>query len=468
MQMSPFRPRLARDRAVVRARRASALFGGLAAALAAGALLAAPAEASTTRVFSPVAQTSQKLVFRVTGLRAAQVRTARLVLGGRSQRLSSAAVRRGARRGIVRVRLPGRWRRLAGRAARRTPKLVVRTGSRASLQPSSRPIMPASAPPAPPIVPTPPPIVSTPPPSAPATPAVAAPAANPLAGAKLYVDPDSNARRTADSWRASRPLDAAQMDKIAARSQADWFGDWNANVQAAVDARVTAIAAAGALPVLVAYNIPQRDCGGHSGGGASGAAGYRTWIRQFAAGIGSRRAVVILEPDALAAIDCLAPADQELRLDLLADAVRVLAGHDRVATYIDAGHSGWRPAPQMASRLAAVAVSKAQGFSLNVSNYRWTADEQSYGRSISAALGAKHFVIDTSRNGLGPSADSQWCNAAGRALGPSPTVRTHEPLADAYLWIKRPGESDGACNGGPPPGAWWPEYALGLAQRAGF
>lgn len=467
MQMSPFRPRLARGRAVVRMRRASALLGGLAAVLAAGALLAAPAGASTTRVFSPVAQTSQKLVFRVTGLRASQVRAARLVLGVRSQRLSSAAVRWGARRGIIRVRLPGRWRRLVGRAARRTPKLVVRTRSRASRQPSSRPA-PAPAPLAPPIVPTPAPIASPPPPSGPATPAVAAPAANPLAGAKLYVDPDSNATRTADSWRASRPLDAAQMDRIAARSQADWFGDWNANVHAAVDARVTAIAATGALPVLVAYNIPQRDCGGHSGGGANGAAGYRTWIRQFAAGIGSRRAVVILEPDALAAIDCLAPADQQLRLDLLADAVRVLAGHDRIATYIDAGHSGWRPARQMASRLAAVAVSEAQGFSLNVSNYRWTAGEQSYGRNISAALGAKHFVIDTSRNGLGPSADGQWCNAAGRALGPSPTVTTHEPLIDAYLWIKRPGESDGACHGGPPAGAWWPEYALGLAQRAGL
>ena len=35
----------------------------------------------------------------------------------------------------------------------------------------------------------------------------------------------------------------------------------------------------------------------------------------------------------------------------------------------------------------------------------------------------------------------------------------------AYLWVKRPGESDGPCNGGPSAGQWWPEYALGLAQR---
>jgi endoglucanase len=44
-------------------------------------------------------------------------------------------------------------------------------------------------------------------------------------------------------------------------------------------------------------------------------------------------------------------------------------------------------------------------------------------------------------------------------------VRGHEPV-DAYLWIKRPGESDGSCHGGPPAGAWWPDYALGLARRA--
>ena len=40
---------------------------------------------------------------------------------------------------------------------------------------------------------------------------------NLLSGAALWVDPFSNARRTADGWRVSRPADAAQMDKVAAR-----------------------------------------------------------------------------------------------------------------------------------------------------------------------------------------------------------------------------------------------------------
>ena len=48
----------------------------------------------------------------------------------------------------------------------------------------------------------------------------------------------------------------------------------------------------------------------------------------------------------------------------------------------------------------------------------------------------------------------------------SELVALADSLLDAFVWIKRPGESDGTCNGGPPAGSWWPEYALGLAQRA--
>nr|ABK58684.1 unknown [Streptomyces fradiae] len=32
--------------------------------------------------------------------------------------------------------------------------------------------------------------------------------------------------------------------------------------------------------------------------------------------------------------------------------------------------------------------------------------------------------------------------------------------------IKRPGDSDGPCRGGPEAGQWWPDYALGLARNA--
>ena len=54
----------------------------------------------------------------------------------------------------------------------------------------------------------------------------------------------------------------------------------------------------------------------------------------------------------------------------------------------------------------------------------------------------------------------------GRALGSPSTTETSDSHVDAFLWIKTPGESDGACNGAPAAGVWWGDYALGLAQRS--
>ncbi|MEW2037650.1 glycoside hydrolase family 6 protein, partial [Streptomyces sp. NPDC005534] len=50
--------------------------------------------------------------------------------------------------------------------------------------------------------------------------------------------------------------------------------------------------------------------------------------------------------------------------------------------------------------------------------------------------------------------------------GENPTTKTADPLVDAYLWIKRPGESDGTCKGGPKAGEWWADYALRLAKAS--
>ena len=124
------------------------------------------------------------------------------------------------------------------------------------------------------------------------------------------------------------------------------------------------------------------------------------------------------------------------------------------------------------SRLAQAGVARARGFSLNVSNFDTTASETSYGETIATDLHeATHFVIDTSRNGDGPDTSSEdeptWCNPPGRALGTSPTTHTGNPLVDAYLWIKQPGQSDGSCRPGEPrAGQWWPDYALELAGGA--
>jgi hypothetical protein len=288
------------------------------------------------------------------------------------------------------------------------------------------------------------------------------PRVNPFVGAKLWVDPNSNARRQADAWRATRPAEAAAMDLIADGSQADWFGDWSGDVRSAVQARVTTITAAGALPLLVAYNIPQRDCGGYSAGGQGSPDAYRTWIRAFAAGIGARRAAVILEPDALGSTQCLSAADLQTRYALLADAVAVLSAQPTVAVYLDAGHSRWLAASEIAARLRKAGIAGARGFALNVSNYNATNLETAYGRQVSDLVDGKPFVIDSSRNGLGATDES--CNAPRAALGQRAGTTPPDTRIDALLWIKRPGESDGTCNGGPSAGTWWPRYALSLSN----
>ncbi|MGH9179046.1 MAG: glycoside hydrolase family 6 protein [Acidimicrobiales bacterium] len=291
-----------------------------------------------------------------------------------------------------------------------------------------------------------------------------------LPGASLYVDPSSHAAREADALRASDPPRAALFDKIAGQAQADWFGDWvpTAELASRVDARVDTMAAAGALPVFVAYAIPVRDCGSYSAGGIGTPDGYRAWVREMARGMAGRPAAVVLEPDALAMLPCLTAEQQQTRLDLLADAVRTLAAGG-ASVYLDAGHSTWVPADTMADRLAAAGIAGARGFSLNVSNFQRTGDEVAYGRALSQRLGGKPFVVDTSRNGLGPyTGPEYWCNPPDRALGERPTTTTGVTGLDALLWVKRPGESDGTCRGGPPAGTWWPDYAAGLAQRAGL
>jgi len=98
-----------------------------------------------------------------------------------------------------------------------------------------------------------------------------------------------------------------------------------------------------------------------------------------------------------------------------------------------------------------------------------------------------HYVLDNSRNGVAawitPAVmytDAEpWCNAPGRGIGVRPTADTGQPLADAYLYVKTIGESDGTCHRGtagpadpeygsedPAAGAWWPDFAHTLARNA--
>ncbi|MGW0648904.1 glycoside hydrolase family 6 protein [Streptomyces umbrinus] len=284
----------------------------------------------------------------------------------------------------------------------------------------------------------------------------------------FWVDPRSRAALQAAEWRLTgRTADALLMDRIATRPQAEWLN--GPASRAVVRARTAAAARQGRTAVLVAYYIPHRDCGSYSGGGAWNAAGYRKWVDDFAAGLGARDAYVIVEPDAVAqTVAGCASVVAEERYALLAYAVDRLKRQSGTRVYLDAGNSAWLPdTSKLVEPLTQSGIARADGFALNVSNFQTDAASSAYGNRLSAALGGKHFVIDTSRNGNGPyTGTDSWCNPPGRALGTPPTTATGAPLIDAYLWIKRPGESDGTCRGGPTAGQWWPSYALELARNA--
>jgi endoglucanase len=395
---------------------------------------------------------------------------------------------------------------------------------------------------------------------------------------RFYVPPPNAAavKQAFDLVKRHDALDALRIGALVAQGHAVWFTEGTpTQVQRQVQQTMEASARQRAVPVLVVYDVPFRDCGQYSAGGARNTADYLAWIDGVAKGIGRAKAVVIVEPDGLGLVPgqgCTPSAGdlaaagltlaqaQQARYDQLNGAVDRLEQQPGVSVYLDATHPAWLNVGDAASRLVAAGVQRAQGFFLNASNYQYTANNTFYGTWISDCIAyatqlapgdygscpnqywdggpatnwdgdaldthmvwsdqpysgvhsdllwnttgidsrwalmlgstpaTTHFVIDTSRNGLGPwdyrstypdaGTAQDWCNPPGRGAGPRPTTQTGNALVDAYLWVKVPGESDGSCNrsvagsttdpewGGivdPAAGAWFPQQALQLARLA--
>ncbi len=283
-------------------------------------------------------------------------------------------------------------------------------------------------------------------------------------GGTLYDDPNTQAdqwvRNNSGDYRAS-----LISSRIANQPQAKWFTVPNASqTQTEVTNYVNAAAAKGQVPVVVAYALPFRDCGQHSAGGFTNWSDYNTWINAVATGIGSRTAVVLLEPDSLGLISCLNSTQLQERYTGLSNAVSTLKSRSPNAkVFLDGAHSNWNGATEQANRLRSAGVLKSDGFFSNVSNFRYTADEVAYGRSIRSILGTQlQQVIDTSRNGKGPLG-SEWCDPAGRGLGAYPTLNTGDAGIAGYIWVKPPGEADGCAAAA---GQFVPSLAYELAQNA--
>ncbi|WP_446461886.1 glycoside hydrolase family 6 protein [Streptomyces sp. BRA346] len=235
-------------------------------------------------------------------------------------------------------------------------------------------------------------------------------------------------------------------------------------------------------------------------------------------------AAVEAEPEPEVATETQTGADAltEARFTEIKYAVDTLMSLANAKVYLDAGHAGWHAVSSIVPRLVEAGIDEATGFALNVSHYQTDQASELYGRLISACLAyvadggdpeacpeqswsrrhlrawlrahepddpseMKHFVTDTSRNGRGPwtprysrHTDPQsWCNPPHRGLGARPTTATGDPLHDAALWVKTPGQSDGRCLRGtsgpsdpvrgtvnPEAGQWFPDQALELVRFA--
>jgi endoglucanase len=287
-------------------------------------------------------------------------------------------------------------------------------------------------------------------------------------GTRFFVPPPSSGapQQVLQLLRSRDVRDAALIGAMEAVPRAVWFDSGTpAQVRQQVRQTMVEAAAERAVPVLVAYDIPGRDCAQYSAGGALDQAGYQAWISGFAQGIGKSQALVILEPDALGNLpsDCGLPASSYPFTDAeryaeLQDAAGALNQDPGVSVYLDGSHSAWQSVGTMTQRLLAARVQDTQGFFLNVSNYQPTAELQDYGTWISDciamvtdssnadynnpaacgsqyypateadfstwalttqwyaqnmgnAVAATHFVVDTSRNGDGPNSMQQYASA---------------------------------------------------------
>jgi endoglucanase len=284
----------------------------------------------------------------------------------------------------------------------------------------------------------------------------------------LYRDPDTSVAR----WLAANPNDsraAVIRDKVASQPASRWLSAFNlSTVQAEVTTYVTAANAAGQIPVLTLYGIPNRDCGGASAGGAPDLATYQTWVDNIARGLGDKTVMLLLEPDSIALQTCLSVSEIKARNAALTQATQTLkAANPNAKVYLDGGHSAWNSAAVQAGRLIAAGVAVADGFYTNASNFQPTAKETAFGQGIVAALAGqgasgKRQVIDTSRNG---GASGDWCgdDNTDRRIGNYPTTATNDVNIDAYLWIKPPGEADGCKFAA---GSFQPDLAASLASNA--
>lgn len=221
-------------------------------------------------------------------------------------------------------------------------------------------------------------------------------------GTKIFNDPQSSTKDAAHALRGQAKRDALLLSTIPSST---WFTD-GTSTEVKRDVRKLVKRTGNKVPILVAYNIPFRDCALYSAGGAADVESYKAWIDGFAAGIGNEEAAVILEPDGLGIIPWYTTLDGQLehcqppeldpanadrdaaaeRFEMLNYAVDRLQQQPNTAVYLDGTGASWLAVGESADRLVKAGVERADGFFLNVSNYEFTENNVNYGTWVSQCI----------------------------------------------------------------------------------
>lgn len=294
---------------------------------------------------------------------------------------------------------------------------------------------------------------------------------NPLAGMQWGVYTGAFDNSIYPEYQQARGRNRQLLGKIALRPLMFSFGSWFADSDAkSVAQQFIAISTHGNPAVLSQTAIFRLDPweGAACPNGvwnAADQASYKTWVNNFAAGIGNSRVALIVQPD-LPFAEC---AHSPVPLELVNYAARRFNALPHTTVYVDGGARYFPSFNQAVSMLEGAGVRYVRGFSLNTSEYDTTSAEIEYGARLTQALAkagipGKHFVVNTAENGAGflngdypgdvnnPRVCSSSHDKLCVTLGIPPTTQVANPrwhlsgadaslasrYVDAYVWAGRP------------------------------
>ncbi|KAK0644394.1 1, 4-beta cellobiohydrolase [Cercophora newfieldiana] len=241
---------------------------------------------------------------------------------------------------------------------------------------------------------------------------------------------------------------------------------------------------------VVIYDLPGRDCAAKASNGelkVGELPKYKTEYIDVIAGLIKKypntAIALVIEPDSLPNLvtnsDVTACKNSAAGYrDGVAYALKTL-NLPNVIMYIDAGHGGWlgwdanlKPGAQELAKAYTAAGKPKQfrGIATNVAGwnawdlspgefssksdakYNACQNEKTYVTTFGAALKTagmpNHAIVDTGRNGVQGLREEwgNWCNVKGAGFGIRPSADTGVELADAFVWVKPGGESDGTSD----------------------